>query len=136
MNPRSLKGINILTLSISIVVTILVMLRASAWSVEVDLGTLLFIGWAISPYIIFFVLGIALERFTSVPQVPLIACVVSLLMLAFTVLAYIGTLGDGSSTNALIFLFIPLYLYIGSFAILIGTLIVVRMFERFKNRNI
>ena len=136
MSARSLRSIEVLALSISIVVTILVMLCPSGCDAVVESGTWVFLCWAISPYIVFFVLGVVAERLTPVPQAPFIACIVSLLMLAFTLLAYIGTLeGDKSSTSGLIFLFIPLYLYMGSFALLVGGLVLASVLERRKGGN-
>lgn len=83
-----------------------------------DAGALLFLGWAISPYACFYALSRMLGKFTSIPHIAFISCVISLLMLAFTLFAYIGALRDASSTSALVFLFVPLWLYIGSFVLL------------------
>jgi predicted membrane protein len=130
MSARILRSVEALTLLISIVVTILVMHGPSRWGAGLNPGRALFMCWVVSPYVIFFGFGIVMERLTAIPQTPLIACVVSLLMLAFTLMAYVGTLGDKSSTYALIFLFVPYYLYAGSFGILVGALVAVRVFER------
>ena len=88
------------------------MLRAAAW--EIGLGHIPYTLWAVSPYISLFLTDVILRRLTSVSKLPLLFCVTALLMLVFTLLVYVGTLGDKSSTYALIFLFVPFYLYIGS----------------------
>ena len=116
MSEKTLSGIEIAALSISIVVTLLVMLRASAWSF--DAGIFLFMLWAVSPYFCLYSADIALRKLTSIPKLPLIFCIISLLLLASTLVIYLGTLNDSSSTYALIFIFVPIYLFIGSFLLL------------------
>jgi len=111
MNDKNLRVVAISALSLSIIVTVLALLRAAAW--EIGSGQLLFILWAISPYISLFLVDVLLRKITSISKLSLLFCVTSLLMLGFTLLAYIGTLGDKSSTYALIFVFVPFCLYVG-----------------------
>ena len=60
-----------------------------------------------------------LERFTSIAQIPGMNLIISLLMLGFTLITYLSVLfGDhSSSTEGLIFVFIPFWLYVGSTAL-------------------
>ncbi len=127
MNDRNLRTIEISALSVSIIVTVLAMLYAAAW--EISLESFLFILWAVSPYICLFLVGVLLRKITSISKISLVFCVTSLLMLGFTLLIYIGTLGDESSTYALIFLFVPIYLYIGGI-ILLGSGLILALFLR------
>ena len=68
--------------------------------------------WVTSPYLVMIVVSRLVERFTEVPGRDTVGCVVALLMLAFSLMSYIGTFGDKSSTYGLVFLFIPLWLHI------------------------
>lgn len=116
MNEKNLRVIGILALILSGIVTALVMLRAAVW--EIGLEHIVFILWAVSPYISLFLADVALRRLTSLSKMSLLFCVTGLLMLGFTLLAYVGTLGDKSSTYGLIFLFVPFYLYVGGVIVL------------------
>jgi len=111
MNDKNLRTVGISALILSIIITVLVMLRAAVWNI--DSGAFLFILWAISPYIALFFADVVLKKITSISKLSLVFCVTAILMLGFTLLAYVGTLGDESSTYALIFLFVPLYLFVG-----------------------
>jgi hypothetical protein len=77
------------------------------------LALIAFVFWVTSPYLVMIVVSRLVERFTEVPGRYTVGCVVALLMLAFSLMTYIGTFGDKSSTYGLIFLFIPLWLHIG-----------------------
>jgi membrane-associated HD superfamily phosphohydrolase len=121
MNDKNLRAIEISALSVSIIVTTLAMLRAAAG--EISSGAFLFILWAVSPHICLFLVDVALRKIAPTLKMSLVFCVTSLLMLGFTLLAYVGTLGDKSSTYGLIFVFVPFYLYIGGIILLIGGLI-------------
>jgi hypothetical protein len=100
----------------AISICIYAMLSASAWSP--DLGTLVFVIWAISPYGSFFAASRLLTRLIPSANLAIPSAVIAAIMLVFTVWAYVGTLGDTSSTHALIFIFVPLYLYVGGFFLL------------------
>lgn len=106
MKSDKLKIIKVLALAVSTIVTIWAMLRAAEW--QIDFAAVALIGWAVSPYAALLAISVLLERFTSLRKINLVACVTAVLMLAFTLLIYIGTLGDSSSTYALIFIFVPL----------------------------
>lgn len=121
MNDRNLRLVEISALSISIAVTLLAMLRAADG--EIKTGTVLFILWGISPYICLFLADVVLRMIASIPKMFPVFCIASLLMLGFTLLAYVGTLGDQSSTYGLIFLFVPFYLLVGGTIFLGGGLI-------------
>ena len=113
MDTKILKVIGILALAVAAVVTIKTMLDAGQWNI--DLRMMIFIGWAVSPYVVFFAASALLERFASTFIMSTIFCIISVLMLASTLFFYVGTLTGESSTEALIFIFAPVYLYIGSF---------------------
>ncbi len=113
-----LQTIQIFALAISAIVTVWAMLRAADW--QVDFAAIALISWAISPYVVLYTVSVLLARYTSLPKAALVSGVVSVLMLAFTLLIYIGTAGgDSSSTDALVFIFVPIWLYIGGFALLV-----------------
>ena len=116
MVVRKFLLVQALLLLAAIFVCIFSMLAAAAWAP--DLGTLVFIIWAISPYVAFFAASRILSRVLPFSNLAIPSTVIAAMMLAFTFFAYIGTIGDPSSTDALIFVFVPLYLYIGSFFLL------------------
>ncbi len=116
MHEKKLRIIEFAALFLCVIVTVLAMLRAAAWNLNA--GAALFILWAISPYLCLYLADRALRKIAAIPRMPLVFCVISILMLAFTLLGYVGTLGDTSSTYALIFLFVPVSLFIGSFILL------------------
>jgi hypothetical protein len=108
--------------------TVYVMLQAAAWSVNP--GTILFIAWAISPYACFFAASRLILKLSPSSDLGIPTLVVAALMLAFTLYVYVGTMGDPSSTYALIFIFVPLYLYIGSFFLLSIIVLISRLLKR------
>ena len=134
MNEKNLKAVGFLALLVSVIVTVIAMLSAAVWNLE--LGLLAFIIWGISPYICFLAVILLLLRFTSITRISSTFCIVSLLMLALTLFAYVGTLGDKSSTYGLIFVFVPFYLHVGSFFLLGCSLIWGLLSRFFKDKNI
>jgi len=117
MNANKLRTIEIFALIISAFVTVWAMLKAAAW--QIDFAAIVLICWAVSPYAALFATSVLLDKFTALPKIWLVSCVTSVLMLAFTLLVYVGTAGDDSSTYALIFIFVPIWLYVGGFALFI-----------------
>lgn len=96
----------------SIVVTYVLMALSSGWKTWVSPIML----WACAPY---FVLGTAafmLRRsYPDNRSIPVASFVTSLLVLGFTLLVYVdGCLIHTSSTSALLFLFVPVWIFIGS----------------------
>jgi len=79
-------------------------------------GSVVILFWIISPYLYFLLATYLFETLTSVTQVPAIGLVISFLMLGFTLITYPSVLfGDhNSSTEGLIFIFIPFWLYVGN----------------------
>jgi hypothetical protein len=141
MNNGNLRTIEISALSVSVIVTALAMLRAAMW--KIDSGALLFILFAISPYICLFLFDVVLRRDVLLKKIPSVSekmprvfCVTSLLMLGFTLLTYVGTIGDRSSTYALIFLFVPFYLFAGGAVIVGGGLIWALFSKSSEDKNI
>jgi uncharacterized membrane protein YqgA involved in biofilm formation len=59
-----------------------------------------------------------------------IFCTASVLLLAATLIFYIGTMTGESSTEALIFVFAPLYLYVGGFVFLAAGFVIAKLGER------
>jgi hypothetical protein len=111
----------IAALSLAAIITVVTMTVAADGKFEA--ATLLFLGWAVSPYACFFAAGRIMEKLTSAPRLLLICGAISILMLGFTVLAYVEVLIRPSSTAGLIFLLAPLWLYIGSFFLLAAGLL-------------
>ena len=120
MNEDILKSVGFFGLLLSCLNTVITISAASGGAG--GLGLFLFIIWAVSPYVCFFATMFLLSRHTSIIKLPLTFCVISALMFAFTFWAYVGTLGNKSSTYGLIFIFAPLYLHIGWFFLLAGSL--------------
>lgn len=108
--------LTIAALTAAAVVTVFAMVRAAASSI--DGGTVFFMAWAISPYVCFFLAARLIKQFLRVPHTARLACLISFLMLTLTVNAYVWSPTDTSSTDSLIFIFIPLYLYVGSLLML------------------
>lgn len=103
-------------------VSIVMMLRSASWSI--DVGALPFLIWVVSPYVIFWLAGRLFRKFISAPHIPVIAAVIAVLMLAFTIFAYGESYNTGSSTEALVYVIAPIYLYAGSlFLLSLGTAI-------------
>jgi hypothetical protein len=134
MNTNKLRTVEIYALAISTIVTVWAMLKVAAW--QIDLAAIAVICWAISPYVILFSATVLLSKFTSLPKIWLVSCVTSILMLVFTLLFYVGTAGDDSSTYALIFIFVPIWLYIGGLTLLILGSLVAWLSEQIGKRNI
>ncbi len=128
MNNSRYLGIIGVLLLMAAAMTVYTMFIAAGWNL--DLAMSLFIVWAISPYLSFFaasrlILKLAPDKGMAIPAV-----VISVLMLAFTLFAYIGTLRSDSSTSALAFIFVPLYLYIGAFFLLSVSILIARLISR------
>lgn len=121
-----------LLLLAAVLISIYSMLEAAAWSPNLEMVG--FIVWATSPYVSFFAASRLLSKLVPSSNLPLPAFVIAALMLAFTIYAYIGTMGDGSSTYSLIFIFVPLYLFVGSFFLLSIALAVAWMIRRGRPR--
>lgn len=110
--------VEIIALAIASTVTVWAMLRAAAW--QIDLAAIALICLAISPYAVLYAASILLAKFTSLPKNTLVSCVTAVLMLAFTLLVYLGAaINSESSTDALIFIFVPIWLYIGGFILML-----------------
>lgn len=100
-------------------ITTFVMVRSGDGDLSV--GMLLFIVWAVSPYAFLAVAAALLRKFASPPHLSIVTSVVAVIMLAATIYVYVGALDGSSSTEALVFVFVPLYLLIGGFlSLMIG----------------
>jgi len=134
MKDREARGIEISALSISIIVTVFAVLRAGTW--KIDLGALLIILWTISPYILLFLADVGLRKTSPTLKMSSVFFAASLLMLGFTLLTYLDSNEGGSSTYALIFLFIPIYLYLGGAIFVAGGLIWALLTKSSKGKNL
>jgi hypothetical protein len=132
MKEREARGIEISALSVSIVMTVFAMLRAALW--QIDPGALLIMLWTISPYICLFLADVGLRKTAPHLKMSSVFLAASLLMLGFTLLAYGGS-SQGSSTYALIFLFVPFYLYLGGAVFLGGGLLWALLSKSSKDKN-
>ncbi len=121
--PKSkLTIVEIFALSIAAILTVYLMLRSAEWNV--DGGTIAFLAWAVSPFVIFHFAGRMFKRFLKVPHLPMITTLIAVLMLTFTLLVYIPAALERHSMEAFVYLVVPMYLYIGSlFLLTLGTLI-------------
>jgi len=125
---KTLLSIEAVVLVIAASVTIYSMLYAANWAI--DVSTIAFVLWAISPYISFFAASRLFVKFAPTMGMAFPALVISMIMLVFTVYAYAATLMSSSSTAALSFVFVPIYLYIGSFFIMSVAMLMGRLYSR------
>ncbi len=121
--PKSkLTIIEILALTVAAIVTAYLLLRSADWTV--DGGTIAFLAWAVSPFVIFHFAGRLFKRFIKAPHLPMITALIAVLMLAFTLIVYIPAALERHSMEAFVYLIVPMYLYIGSlFLLTLGTAI-------------
>lgn len=133
MKINLLRLISNIALNISMVVTIWAILGAANW--EMGFGVMVFIIWAVSPYLFVILVDFISSRYADMPKMHIVLCLLSLLMLGVTGLVYGAGLTGESSTESLIFIFLPLYLNIGSFIILalsFGVLYFTRRYSKTK----
>jgi hypothetical protein len=97
-------------LVVSGLVTMMSFLRAA----DPDNGSdnLVWVLWGIGPYFLFWIMTWLLERLSSIRQVPGIGFGLSIVILVYALLVYLEPLNHKSSTEGLIFLFAPLWLYL------------------------
>jgi hypothetical protein len=96
-------------LTISCIVTGIAFLRPA----DDDAGISIIIPllWVTGPYILFWLVTYLLERFSSIHQVPGIGFGISIFVFVYALTVYLKPLNHKSSTEGLIFLFAPLWLY-------------------------
>jgi len=109
---RVSTAIGLCTLTASAVFSIWIMLQGAGgtfrWS--------WFYPWVLSPYVAFGILCVKLAHRSSTSRRA--ALVAAVIVSVISVYAYVNAmLVDVSSTSALIFVFMPLYLFIGGFAV-------------------
>jgi len=100
-----------LALFLAAAITIYAMARAAGGGL--DLGTVAFMAWGISPYVLLAIVALLLSKFASPSRLWTVTLVVGILMLVATIFAYIVSMNGQSSTEALVFVFVPLYLMVG-----------------------
>ena len=103
-------------LLVSGIVTIIAFLRLvgddAEWDVHAAIGILVMLLWGTGPYILFWLATFLLERFSSIRQVPGIGFGISIVILLYALAVYLEPLNHKSSTEGLIFIFAPLWLYL------------------------
>jgi chromate transport protein ChrA len=105
-------------LALSCIVTVVFFLREIGGSFAESsgegsaIGFLILMLWVTGPYLLFWLVTYLLERYSSVPQVPGIGFGVSILIVLYAFAVYFQPLNHESSTEGLIFIFAPLWLYI------------------------
>jgi hypothetical protein len=123
-----MKGFSYAILLVASAVTMGSMARASGESF--DAGTLAFMAWAISPYVAFGLLVYLLGRFAKIECLYQVASAVAAIMLAFTAYCYLLAMDGTSSTEALAFVFVPVYLHVGAYAALAVGVVISKLFSR------
>jgi len=96
----------------------------SGWKAEAVLSSISL--WAVSPYFIFFVASQFAERFSPNIEMKFVGCLISTLMLIFTIMAYVAPAHD-SGAWVYVFLLVPFYLIIGSFLFLVVGFLVAKL---------
>jgi hypothetical protein len=107
-----LKLTSYLLLAAAVIITIATMVKATGGTL--DIGVFLFILWAVSPYALLLIISGIVGRTRYAQYVATPFFITSLLLLAGTLFFYVGALNGQSSTEALIFVFAPLYLHVGA----------------------
>ncbi len=122
MPESKLTIVEILALTIAAVLTGYLLLRSADWNIEG--GTVAFLAWAVSPFVIFHLSGRMFKRFLKVPHLPMITALIAVLMLAFTLIVYIPAALEQHPMEGFVYLVVPMYLYIGGlFLLTLGTAI-------------
>ncbi len=133
MSETLVRNVTRYALALSVLVTIWSMGRSSEWSF--DIGALLFILWTLSPYVFVFSAELLSRKIPAVPEIPLVFCILSILMLGLTYYDYITAMNGESSTEALVYVFVPIYLYFGSVVILTVSFIIAFFVKRSRRRK-
>jgi hypothetical protein len=89
------------------------LLKASSHSDGPSFGQVLFVLWVVGPYVVFFVAGHICRQVFSEFPVATWSARFSVLVLVFTAAVYFPDAGRPVSTQGLIFIFGPLWLYVG-----------------------
>ncbi len=84
----------------------------------IDLATAGFMIWAISPYTLVAIGMLFLSRFASMRSLPAAGLVAGSLMLVVAFFAYWIAMDHTSSTEALVYVVVPLYMHVGGVLIL------------------
>ena len=110
LTKRTYRSVEIASLSVAAISTFIIAGEASEWQSVLNEWNL----WILSPYIFFFIISVTANHQSGSVNVASASCYTAILILAFTLFIYIDAFYiHVSSTSALVFLFIPLYLIIG-----------------------
>jgi len=110
--------------------SLIMMLFASQW--DLDISYL----WTILPYGTFFLISYIFNNRKLSNIVPIATCVTSILIFLFSLIVYIdGILIHTSSTSALLFLFVPIYILFGG-PLTLGIIFwLLKLFNRLRKRE-
>ena len=106
-----LKNLTYLVLVLASVLAIGSMARTAG---TVDGGVVGFMLWSISPYILVGVLVFALGRLNSMRWVPAAGLFAAVAMLIVSGYVYLVAMDHTSSTEALAYVFLPIYFHVGA----------------------
>jgi len=103
-------------LAASCIVTIIAFLRSA--DNDAGIGILVVLLWGTGPYLVFWLATYLLERFSRMRQGPGIGFGISIFILLYALAVYLEPLNHKSSTEGLIYIFAPLWLYLLLFPLL------------------
>ena len=106
-----IKNLTYLVLALASVVAIGSMTRMAA---AVDGGVIGFMLWSISPYVLVGILVYALGRLSSMRWIPAAGLFAAVAMLVVSAYVYLVAMDHSSSTEALAFVFLPIYFHVGA----------------------
>ena len=110
LTKRTYRSVEIASLSVAAISTFIIAGETSDWQSVLNEWNL----WILSPYIFFFIISVTANHQSGSVNVASASCYTAILISAFTLFIYIDAFYiHVSSTSALVFLFIPLYLIIG-----------------------
>jgi hypothetical protein len=105
-----IKNLTYLVLVLASVLAIGSMARTAG---TVDGGVIGFMLWAISPYVLVGILVFVLGRLNSMRLVPTAGLIAALAMLGVSAYVYLVAMDHSSSTEALAYVFLPIYFHVG-----------------------
>ena len=115
-------------LILSCIVTVIPFLREA--DDNAGIGILIFLLWGTGPYILFWLATYLLERFSSMRQVPGIGFGISIFVLLYALTVYLEPLNHKSSTEGLLYIFAPLWLYVSLLPLLGSCFIIAWLLNR------
>lgn len=115
------KNLVYLTLIIAAALTLGSIFRNMGGFDSVTVG---FTIWALSPYALLAIASLFMSRFSPMRFIPVAALIAGVVMSAFAYYAYWIAMDHASSTEALVYVVVPLYMNVfGVFALAVGAMI-------------